>query len=120
MKLNQEPCTKLKKVIDKGKRSKTLSEVKPVENINKSRAKGSPSFMKNASFSQNFFLFPYRCFRSPSVTLVFDAPHTGINLTSAAFGLAIKHVYMRFRKKFVICSHGLPFFVIIYSVVVGR
>ena len=26
---------KLKKVIDRGKRSKTLSEVKPVENINK-------------------------------------------------------------------------------------
>ena len=35
MKLNQKPCTKLKKVIDRGKRSKTLSEVKPVENINK-------------------------------------------------------------------------------------
>ena len=38
--------------IDRGKRSKTLSEVKPVKNINKnlqfsrdkSRAKGSPSF----------------------------------------------------------------------------
>ena len=27
--------TKMKKVIDRGKRSKTLSEVKPVENINK-------------------------------------------------------------------------------------
>ena len=26
-------CTKTKKVIDKGKKSKTLSEVKPVENI---------------------------------------------------------------------------------------
>ena len=35
MKSNQKPCTKLKKVIDRGKRSKTLSEVKPVENINK-------------------------------------------------------------------------------------
>ena len=35
MKQNQKPCTKLKKVIDRGKRSKTLSEVKPVENINK-------------------------------------------------------------------------------------
>ena len=35
MKYNQKPCTKLKKVIDRGKRSKTLSEVKPVENINK-------------------------------------------------------------------------------------
>ena len=35
MKQNQKPCTKLKKVIDRGKRSRTLSEVKPVENINK-------------------------------------------------------------------------------------
>ena len=35
MKQNQKPCTKLKKVIDRGKRIKTLSEVKPVENINK-------------------------------------------------------------------------------------
>ena len=47
----------MKKVIDRGKRSKTLSEVKPVENLqicrsavriaefsrDKSRAKGSPS-----------------------------------------------------------------------------
>ena len=33
--IDQKPCTKLKKVIDRGKRSKTLSEVKPVENINK-------------------------------------------------------------------------------------
>ena len=35
MKQNQKPCTKLKKVIDRGKRSMTLSEVKQVENINK-------------------------------------------------------------------------------------
>ena len=35
MKQNKKPCTKLKKVIDRGKRSKTMSEVKPVENINK-------------------------------------------------------------------------------------
>ena len=35
MKWNQKPCTKLKKVINRGKRSKTLSEVKPVENKNK-------------------------------------------------------------------------------------
>ena len=35
MKQNQKPCTKTKKVIDRGKRSKTLSEVKPVENISK-------------------------------------------------------------------------------------
>ena len=32
---NQKPCTKTKTVIDRGKRSKTLSEVKPVENISK-------------------------------------------------------------------------------------
>ena len=35
MKLNQKPRIKTKKVIDGGKRSKTLSEVKPVKNINK-------------------------------------------------------------------------------------
>ena len=42
----------MKKVIDRGKRSRTLSVVKPVENISKhlqfygdrSHAKGSPSF----------------------------------------------------------------------------
>ena len=52
MKQNQKPCIT---VIDRGKRSKTLSDVKQVENISKnqesakfsrdkSRAKGSPSF----------------------------------------------------------------------------
>ena len=35
MKQNQKPCTNTKKVIDRGKRSKTVSEVKPVENISK-------------------------------------------------------------------------------------
>ena len=35
MKQNKKPCTKTKKVIDRGKRSKTLSEVKPMENISK-------------------------------------------------------------------------------------
>ena len=35
MKWNQKPCTKLKKVIDRGKTSKTLSEVKPVKDISK-------------------------------------------------------------------------------------
>ena len=35
MKKSQKPRIKTKKVIDRGKRSKTLSEVKPVENINK-------------------------------------------------------------------------------------
>ena len=33
--IESKPCTKMKKVIDRGKKSKTLSEVKPVENINK-------------------------------------------------------------------------------------
>ena len=32
---NQKPCITMKKVIDRGKRSKTLSEVKQVENISK-------------------------------------------------------------------------------------
>ena len=35
MKHSQKLCTKLKKVINRRKRSKTLSEVKPVENKNK-------------------------------------------------------------------------------------
>ena len=35
MKWNQKPCTKLKKLINEGKRSKALSEIKKVENINK-------------------------------------------------------------------------------------
>ena len=35
MKQNQKPCMKTKKVIDRGKRSKTLGEVRPVNNINK-------------------------------------------------------------------------------------
>ena len=35
MKQNQKPCITMKKVIDRGKRSKMLNEVKPVENISK-------------------------------------------------------------------------------------
>ena len=35
MKKNQKPCTAMKKVIDKGRRSKTLSEVKLLEDISK-------------------------------------------------------------------------------------
>ena len=35
-------CTKVKKVIDRGKRCKTLNEVKPVKNISKNQ----PSFLK--------------------------------------------------------------------------
>ena len=33
--INQKPCTKMKKVINRGKRSKALTEVKPVINITK-------------------------------------------------------------------------------------
>ena len=39
MKLNQKPCTKTKKVIDRGKRSEIMSGVKPVENISKNLLK---------------------------------------------------------------------------------
>ena len=35
MKQDQKPCKKTKKVIDRGKGSKTMSEVKPVKDINK-------------------------------------------------------------------------------------
>ena len=35
MKKNQKPCTAMKKVIDRGRRSKTLSEVKLLEDISK-------------------------------------------------------------------------------------
>ena len=35
MKQNQNLCRKTKKVIDRGKRSKILSELKPIENISK-------------------------------------------------------------------------------------
>ena len=34
MKWSKKLCTKTKKVIDRGKTSKALSEVKPIENIN--------------------------------------------------------------------------------------
>ena len=37
----KELKTRTKKVIDRGERSKTLSEVKPVENINKNQANAS-------------------------------------------------------------------------------
>ena len=35
MKQHQKPCIKRKKVVDRGKRIKTRSEVKPVENVSK-------------------------------------------------------------------------------------
>ena len=33
--IESKPCTKMKKVINRGKRMKTLSEVKPVKNMSK-------------------------------------------------------------------------------------
>ena len=35
MKCNQKPCKKTEKVIDRGKKCKKLTKVKPVENISK-------------------------------------------------------------------------------------
>ena len=35
MKKNKKPCTKIKRMIDTGKRSKTLNEAKPFESISK-------------------------------------------------------------------------------------
>ena len=35
MKWHEKACTKAKKVIDRGKRSNAINEVKPVENISK-------------------------------------------------------------------------------------
>ena len=47
MRLHQNPCIKTKKVFYRGKKSKALTEVKPVENISKNlrcflHAKGIP------------------------------------------------------------------------------
>ena len=42
----------MKKVIDRGKRSKTLSEVKPVENI----SNNPPSFLEISPVQQEAFL----------------------------------------------------------------
>ena len=42
MKQNKKSCTNKKEVIDRGRRSKILSEVKPVENI----SKNLPSFLE--------------------------------------------------------------------------
>ena len=44
MKQNQKPCTKTKKVINRRK-SKTLSKVKPVENISKNLLSFLESFI---------------------------------------------------------------------------
>ena len=50
MKQNQKPCTKRKKVINRGKRSKTLSEVKPVKNVSKKLQ----SFLEISPFQKEF------------------------------------------------------------------
>ena len=52
MKQNQKPYTKIKKVIDRGKRSKTLCEVKPVENI----SKNPQSFLEISPMQKELFL----------------------------------------------------------------
>ena len=43
----------MKEVIDRGKRSKTLSEVKPVENI----SKNPQSFLEISSIQKKFFIY---------------------------------------------------------------
>ena len=48
MKQNQKLCTKTKKVIDRGKRSKKLSEVKPIEN-----SKNLQSFLEISPVQKN-------------------------------------------------------------------
>ena len=52
MKENQNPYTKMKKVIDRGKRSKALSEVKPVKNI----SKNLQSFLEIRPMQKEVFL----------------------------------------------------------------
>ena len=62
MKQHQTQCTKTKKVIKRGKRSKTLNEVKPVKNINKNpqsllvqcKWKGNPFFHKLQDHAESF------------------------------------------------------------------
>ena len=41
-------------------------------------------------------------------------------MTSAAFGSARNHMQIKFRKKFVICSHDLPLCVVIKCRVLVR
>ena len=65
MKQNQKPCTKLKKVIDRGKRSMTLSEVKPVKNVNKnlqSFLEISPVQNEVLSYKLGDHAYEYYCF----------------------------------------------------------
>ena len=49
---DQKPCITIKKVIDRGKRSKTLSEVKLVENI----SKNLQSFLERSPVQKEIFL----------------------------------------------------------------
>ena len=49
---NQKLCTKQKKVINRGKRSKTLSEIKPVKNI----SKNLQSFLETSPEQKEVFL----------------------------------------------------------------
>ena len=53
MKSNEKPCTKTKKVINRGKRSKSLSEVKPVKNI----SKDLQSFLETRPDQKKSFLY---------------------------------------------------------------
>ena len=50
--IDQKPCITIKKVIDRGKRSKTLSEVKLVENI----SKNLQSFLERSPVQKEIFL----------------------------------------------------------------
>ena len=56
MKLNQKPCKKTKKVIDREKSSNTLSEVRPVEN----KSKNPQSFLE-ISPQQKKLIFYRNC-----------------------------------------------------------
>ena len=55
MKLNQKPCITTKKMIDREKRSKTLNEVKLVENISK-----NPQSFLEISSVQKEVLLPHK------------------------------------------------------------
>ena len=77
--INQKPCRKMKKVIDRGKRSKTLSEVKQVENIRICRIFERQVPYKRKSFlhinceimyMSTYFMFSWHIF--PIVCLLVD------------------------------------------------
>ena len=50
--IDQKPCTTIKNVIDRGKRSKALSEVKLVENM----SKNLQSFLERSPVQKEIFL----------------------------------------------------------------